>query len=138
MWHKRARIRNARVVGGGVINVYGTISIEVVLKDKHTGDWYTARENMNVIDGDETFIFGNTFHFPHQLQLSAAADEATYTFADGSSVCTAISAYAPGAVAAVASTADPLAYTTASTVAVSLDPSAVFALCFPALKRCCH
>ena len=116
VWHKRPRIRNARVVGGGVINVYGTISIEVVMKDMYTGEWYTARENMNVIDGDNTFIFGNTFHFPHQLQLSAADSEAMYTFADGSSVRTSISAYAPGAIAAVASTADPLAYTTASTL----------------------
>ncbi|MDC0525355.1 DNA cytosine methyltransferase [bacterium] len=114
LW-KRAKVKAARVVGGGVINVVGRVTIELQMQDLSDGCWHTVAETFNVIDGPTTFILGNTFHRPHRLKLDLAAELASYELEGGVTVITPVSVHAPGCVAATAVTADPLVYTSEST-----------------------
>jgi len=112
---KRAKVKQARVVGGGVINVVGRLSLELLMQDENTRVWHAVRETFNVIEGSPTFILGNTFHKPYRLDLDLHCELASYELRDGTVFTTGVSVHAAGAVSATSITADPLAYTTDST-----------------------
>ena len=91
----KAKLMPARVVGGGHIQVLGTMELEFNLRETDTEYWHTFKETFHLIDGPRTCILGMTFHSPNCCIADVGSGQASYALSGGGQFSTPISSCVP-------------------------------------------
>lgn len=109
--YETSRAMQARVVGGGMVQVYGEATMEILVKDVKTDLWHMCKERFFVIDGPRTMILGVSFFINFGIELAIDKGFARFKLDGGREFDAAVEVGRPGAVAAAVSMVQPLLYT---------------------------